>query len=586
MLFLACVVVLKGVVAQYAIAENSCENLDEVSLIQRDLVKLKEQERLTGSAIDVGRSVETAKPQKATIAGVQQDSDSTTQITSKQTSFAVDLQLLGLSAQFVQAFTRSSECFCYPGPGTANTALFTMAVTCFLIGAVSLFTSGDTGGNTETQENRKLRRALAFVNVATGFTNLNFVIAIPNAAQGMSKVTGSYTNAGVWVGIYVLGSFVLYPCYRTLAVQRTKQALLLHAMCAGVGNGIMLAACLTGSVWPMYVGRAIAGMEAGVRFSAQNANSYWTAQGPERLEAMFKTQLATATGNALGFVVPLVLELIFLKLLPSAYLVQAFPDEALRREALPLVFLTVFAVVFSLAIVTYFETPEKLEISGGSTKGPQADINGNEVSHVAILFAAVSFTNCTRSLISLAFKSGAMLLLTCDFCIPSVAGVVIFISEIQVVMCRNLVLSLSKYFGDRAKLQRCLEFFGLFSIPFLYRLCGHGALGVALFLAGSAIFFNANQAQAGVMVAIGSEAAIARHSWLSKDALSGYQFIAQMLAFLCGPLFSFFVIDHGWGQNGIAAALMVLMFAQTAVTLKFVRPKEESRVDKLRGMLK
>mmetsp|Transcript_32705 Transcript_32705/g.71337 ORF Transcript_32705/g.71337 Transcript_32705/m.71337 type:complete len:485 (+) Transcript_32705:76-1530(+) len=410
---------------------------------------------------------------------------------------------------------------CLPEPGTAAAGIITVVITCCLLGAFSLYTSSDMDQFTKASEVPKNRSALAFVNFASGFTNLNFCIAIPNAAQGMSEVSGSYTNAGVWVAIYVLGALLLFPFYRSLEVGRTKQALILHAVCAGVGNGVMLVACLTGNVWLIYSGRAIAGMEAGVRFSAQNANSHWTELGQERLDAMFKTQIASASGNACGFVVPIVLELVFLRFLPSAYLEHTFPDEALRREALPLVFMTLYASTFFVAVVTCFEAPAQVHISDtGNGKGPQSSSDDCDASRVGILFSAVTFTGCTRSFIGVAFKAGAMIMLTCDFVIPSVAGLLIFISEIQVVMCRSVVSVLAKYLGERAKLQRCLELLGLLSMPFLYNVFGHGRLGISVFLCGSAIFFNANQSQAGLMHAIGSEAAIAHHPWLSKQALS------------------------------------------------------------------
>jgi len=478
--------------------------------------------------------------------------------------------------------------------GVARTTLIATCIMMMCLAALVFFWSSTHRGDGQepprpqafedslTGAARGRRHAFRWANVAVLFCNLNYCIVFPSGAQGMPHVLGSFTAAGLWVGLYAVGALFALPVFMLAGVRQTKSALVLHGVSVFVGNGLMLAAMHSGLVWPIFLGRGICGMEAGIKYFADNLNSYLTSPGKERLRAMFSTRMATATGNAAGFFVPPFLQWLVLNAMPHGYINTIIPISSLRSEALCAAFMLVYAVAFLLGVLALFESPEPLEEGkegkGGAearqaTAGRQGEDHQQAVWRAASLFSATIFTNFTRIFITFAWKSGSLFVLSHSYCIATVASIVICIVELGLLLCRNVLDALSKHTSDIAVLQRTLEMIGLVAVALMFRIGSATPASLSLYLVTSFVFYAANTCQSGVMQTISTDAAIAEHSYLNKKMLNVYCFIAHVTTWLLAPAATSALMQVSLHQNTLAALLVALTVIQVLITFTHVRPK-------------
>jgi hypothetical protein len=394
----------------------------------------------------------------------------------------------------------------------------------------------------------------------------------------MSDVLGSLSASGLWVGLYAAGALVILPVFLLASVHQTKHVLVFHAIVVLIGNGLMLGAMSSRLVWPIFLGRAICGMEAGVKYFADNLNSYLTPPGKERLRAMFGTRMATAAGNAFGFFVGPFLQWLLLNVLPHGYISAAIPISSLRGEALCAAFMLAYGTVFLSGVLLFFENPEVYEQDNQQVSKIAADqspkVREQAVWQTTTLFAATVFTTFTRIFITFALKQGSLIVYSHSYCIATVAPIVVCCVELGLLLCRNLLDALAKWTSDVAVLQRILEITGFVAVIAMFRVWSISPAGLSILLVASSIFCFANAGQSGVMQTISADAAIADHPYLNKKMLNVYCFITQISCWLLAPTVTSVLMEYVMHQNALAILLITLSVVQVGVTFAYVRPKK------------
>lgn len=426
-------------------------------------------------------------------------------------------------------------------------------------------------------------KLMRYLCVTVVCCNINYGMVLPAAVQDFQGAHGVHlTASGFWIGSYALGALISLPVFAMVPVKQIRRAFILHGIFTVIGNVMMVIAANSGSFFGMFIGRVIAGMEAGAKLSVDGA-VLQLYRRDEMAEAVFTTRVACAMGIALGPGVG-----------PFASWIQAsvpftnhlFRTEAARREAFPLCLMVVYGMVYLLCVLFNFKDPEHVEGNEeGDLTSKQAPSHnsGRVVFYTAMVFLSVLFTNFTRIFIRLAWESSAMVILAHEYCIGSIAGYIISSVAGSLVLSRNLITQISLTMNDSAKMMRMLEACTLCTMPLLFRFGGPSAMTLVVFLAISTIFYNANAAQSGVLLLIGSEATIPDNRFLDKKALTTYYFISNICAFGIGPSIAMLGLDWNLSQNTAAWILVVAALLQWLVTFSTVRSAR--KITEAKGVL-
>jgi MFS family permease len=417
-----------------------------------------------------------------------------------------------------------------------------------------------------------------WAGTAVAMANVNYLVVLPAAAENFS---GSNLEAGVWVGLYALGALLALPYFVSLGHKSSRAALSAHALFTMLGNIVMVIASFKGSLGWLYFGRVVTGCAYAYQFSCDSGCLHLIPSW-DRLEALFITLMARAIGFAFGPCIgPISSQLI----LRFPYIRDSFPNYNTASQALPLFILVVYGVVFLFATVCFLPDFQILDAvsEGVSETSSEASYDvasvtwGAKVQTMKV-FTAVNISNFTRIFIRVAWEAGAIMVLAHEYCLATWAGFVLGLTAITLVICRAALSRVSiAVGGDTAALMRILELTGLLSCPLLFRLGLATESSLCFFLVGSCIFYNANNAQSGVLLAIASEVAIPGEKWLDKRALTIYYFLTHILGYFFGPIISFISSGRSLGQNAVAALLATVTILQIAITCSTVRPKHEGK---------
>lgn len=420
---------------------------------------------------------------------------------------------------------------------------------------------------------------VSWSSIAIAMANVNYVVVLPAAVENFG---GSLWEAGIWVGLYAGGALLALPYFVSLGHHSPRTALVAHAVFTLVGNVVMVWAAAEQYLGWLYVGRIITGFAGSYKYSCDHGCLHviptW-----DRLEAIFITRMAYAVGFALGPCISPICDSI---ITAWPWLLHAFPTYNAAAEAVPLIVMSIYGLVFLFCSLFIFPGLEILdaESEGVSDISLEAMHAGNaspERKMAAIkMFTSTNVTNFTRIFIRVAWEAGAMVTLVRQYMIGTMSGVVLSIVAITLVVSRGAMTKLSiAVGGDNSKLMRIFEWTGIISCPFLFRIGPPTGLSLTLFLVGSIIFYNSNSAQSGVLLALGSEKAIPGHRYLNKKALNIYYFVTNILAYMFGPATSFICQQFSVGQNTTAVLVATVTLLQVIITYTTVRPKSGADSD-------
>lgn len=419
-----------------------------------------------------------------------------------------------------------------------------------------------------------------FVNwtgLAIGMANVNYVVVLPIAVDNFS---GSMLMAGFWVGCYAIGALISMPLFIRLGHEYTRTCLFLHGITTLVGNIIMIIGAEYQMISLLITGRIITGLAFGIYYTCNNGCLYLIPTW-DRLEAIFISRCVYSIGFALG---PCISPLCNFVVTRQPWVMNLFPSYNAASEAVPLVLMALYGLAYALSAIFIFKEVEILdaETEGVGIGQSLTDPSQNEATYEqkwssSVMFSSTVFTNFTRNFIRVLWETGTVMLLSKQYCISTVAGIVVSIVAITLVVSRGAMAKLGMACkGDNALLMRILEWSGAASIPLMF-LWGYHPNGVTLsmFLIGGIIFYNANASQSGVLLALGGEKAIPGHFWLDKVALNTYMYVSMLVAYIFGPVCTFMSQQMNPGQDTVAYAVGAVTMLQILVTYFTVRPKAE-----------
>jgi len=420
-----------------------------------------------------------------------------------------------------------------------------------------------------------------FVNwtgLAIGMANVNYVVVLPIAVDNFS---GSLVMAGFWVGLYAVGALISMPVFIWLGHEYTRTCLFLHGFTTLIGNIIMIVGAEYQNMTLLMTGRIATGLAFGIYYTCNNGCLYLIPTW-DRLEAIFISRCVYSIGFALG---PCISPLCNILVTRQPWVLDMFPNYNAASEAVPLVLMAAYGLAYCVASLLVFKDVEILDAEtegvgvGASVVDPsKSEATPEQLWTSKVMFSSVVFTNFTRNFIRVLWETGTVMLLSKQYCISTVAGIVVSIVAITLVVSRGAMAKLGLACkGDTALLMRILEWGGAASIPLMF-LWGSApnAFTLSLFLIGGIIFYNSNASQSGVLLALGGEYAIPGHFWLDKVALNTYMYVSMLVAYIFGPICTFMSQEMNPGQNTVAWAVGFVTFLQIFVTYFSVRPKAES----------
>lgn len=226
-----------------------------------------------------------------------------------------------------------------------------------------------------------------------------------------------------------------------------------------------------------------------------------------------------------------------------------------------------------------------MSIGASASDSTQCNATWEEKKEAIIIFASVTTTNFTRNFIRVLWETGTVMILAKIYCVATGAGICVSIVAITLVVSRGSIGKLGLACrGDNAKLMRILEWGGAVSCPFMFTFgMSPGTITLCMFLIGGIIFYNANAAQSGVLLAVGGEAAIGNHFWLDKTALNNYMYCSMLMAYCCGPICTFISQEFNPGQDTVAFLVTVVTILQIVVTYVSVKSKNKQIEDSPEG---
>mmetsp|Transcript_25673 Transcript_25673/g.68168 ORF Transcript_25673/g.68168 Transcript_25673/m.68168 type:complete len:589 (-) Transcript_25673:97-1863(-) len=409
--------------------------------------------------------------------------------------------------------------------------------------------------------------ALHWGNVASFCCAVNNNIVLPGSVQDFGEVGGSLGGAGLRIGLWGAGAIFSLPLFLMFPVHKCSMALKMQALFVVIGNCIMIYGLFQQTASWLLIGRFITGLEGGIKFTLDYMSLYLTPPGDARSTALYNTRIATSVGNAFGMITQTVLWLFFANIIPQSLVVSRFPSEGVAHATFPLIFMSMFGMVYFLGVTFMFKEPIPY------TDSPKTNRSRNVSPWAGIL--ATCGCQYARCMTNQVLKCGVVLLMSLDFCMGSHAGLVLFAFQVSVVFSRSIAKGLLDRVGDEAKLMRILEVAEIGSLVLLFRLFGVSSLGLFMYLIGLAVFFNANTAVAVINISIGAESTDEDSIFTSKKALAVYVFVMQMLAWLLGPVVSFGMVSRSMGQNACASLATALTVCQVMLTYSFIQPKSE-----------
>jgi len=420
-----------------------------------------------------------------------------------------------------------------------------------------------------------------FVNwsgLAIGMANVNYVVVLPIAVENFS---GSMLMAGFWVGLYAVGALISMPLFIWLGHEYTRTCLFLHGFTTLIGNIIMVIGAEYQWMSLLMIGRVGTGLAFGIYYTCNNGCLYLIPTW-DRLEAIFMSRCVYSIGFALG---PCISPLCNLLVTRQPWVMAMFPNYNAASEALPLVLMGLYGLTYSLAALFIFKDVEMLDAEtegvgvGSSLDDPnRSQPTWEEKWNSIVMFSSTVFTNFTRNFIRVLWETGTVMLLSKQYCVATVAGIIVSIVAITLVVSRGAMAKLGiACKGDNALLMRILEWSGAASIPLMFLWSAQpGPVALSLFLIGGIIFYNANASQSGVLLALGGETAIPGNFWLDKVALNTYMYISMLVAYIFGPICTFMSQEMNPGQDTVAWAVGSVTLLQIIVTYFTVRPKTET----------
>lgn len=420
-----------------------------------------------------------------------------------------------------------------------------------------------------------------FVNwtgLAIGMANVNYVVVLPIAVDNFS---GSMVMAGLWVGLYALGALISMPVFIWLGHEYTRTCLFLHGFTTLIGNIIMIIGAEYQMITWLMTGRIATGLAFGIYYTCNNGCLYLIPTW-DRLEAIFISRCVYSIGFALG---PCISPLCNILVTRQPWVMSMFPDYNAASEAVPLVLMGVYGLAYCVGAIFFFKDVEILDAEtegvgvGASSDDPsQNQATWEEKWRSIVVISSTVFTNFSRNFIRVLWETGTVMLLSKQYCVSTVAGIIVSIVAITLVVSRGAMAKLGiACKGDNALLMRILEWSGACSIPLMF-LWGSSPNGftLSLFLIGGIIFYNANASQSGVLLALGGEAAIPGNFWLDKVALNTYMYVSMLVAYIFGPFCTFLSQEMDPGQDTVAYAVGAVTLLQICVTYFSVRPKAEA----------
>merc|ERR1719265_2718875 len=161
------------------------------------------------------------------------------------------------------------------------------------------------------------------------------------------------------------------------------------------------------------------------------------------------------------------------------------------------------------------------------------------------------------------------------YCIGPWAATVVFLHELGAMFSRNVAKSMRKMFSDSAAFQRLLEILGCLCVLCFFPISGSLSVSLVIFLVSSMIWYGTIAAQAGVMLAIGTEAAIPTNVYLNKKSITLINYISSVFGWFVAPAAVLGSGEHV-SQGFLALFMLAISVPQTLITYAFVRPKQKA----------